>query len=1252
MMIPLFQILSPLISHTDYTFDFHVSKAARQRYAFEQALYSLQGTIVVADLAAARKLSQKINAVREAEGIYDRHVTPGMVNGLGLVHEIFHFILRYYEEQENPGVYSRFLKRLLEKFGEDGTESTLLAFIEEFPPLAVQSGKLTPREYLKGITKGKPNRELLLEELLLLYLSNINPAFQRLQDLFDDSKLKEKSKYKEFLKETKSFFKSEKPFSLENLPLIDALENSILGSPSDVGGQLEYFMKRWHIAIAPFWRDRILKGWDLLAEDTKLFTEHGHKGAPPVPQFPGPADATADLKRAMAEGRMYDADAVDMSYFEEERFTSDIEWMPNVVMLAKNSFVWMAQLSKKYKQDIYRLDQIPDEELDQLARWNFNALWLIGVWERSNASKRIKQFCGNPEAAPSAYSLFDYDIAGQLGGQQAYENLRERCAQRGIKLASDMVPNHTGIFSRWLIEHPDFYIQNDYPPFPGYSFTGPDLSEDGRYQIRIEDKYYSKEDAAVVFQMVENETGRVRYIYHGNDGTNMPWNDTAQLNLLIPEVREALIQQIMSVARKFPIIRFDAAMTLAKKHFQRLWFPQPGAGGAIPSRADYGMTRQQFDEAIPIEFWREVVDRINHEMPETLLLAEAFWLMEGYFVRTLGMHRVYNSAFMHMFMKEDNQNYRLVIKNTIEFDPEILKRYVNFMSNPDEETAVNQFGKGDKYFGVAAMMVTMPGLPMFAHGQIEGYTEKYGMEYYKAYYDEYPDEYLVRRHEAEIFPLLSKRYLFSQVDHFEIYDFIAPQGHVNENVFAFSNVFHGERSLALFNNSYEQAEGYIRYSTGKAYKRSANPDDKELRSKRIDEALQLRTEEGYFYVFYDTRQRLEYIRSGRQVNEEGFGVNLFGYQYYVFLNFREVFDSNGEYRQLAERLNGAGVPSIETALKEMKLQPLHDAFRGFYSADNIKMMRQYTGLTMKGEQALTRAKSLKQMPAAFRSGLGELVNGLNDSLNLSLKAQEVAGAIDDDLAMLKSLNTYLEQKPEKKDKLKDLVEQYTVFHNGQSRDPYKNLILIYYTVRRLTIIIRDEKGNGRAPDYYSELMLYKPLWQSLLRLDDNYSVIKREFDLIEILSSTGSIFKQETEQQEDAGGKKTPAVKSEKTVHPGILELMENQRVQAFTNYHDADGAIYYNKENFELLLYWNFTLELLRQGDLIRRKEKSKTSDSIESLLTGNKEFNDTVKQMAAHISDLLTLSDNAGYKYRDFAESVVELAGPAKKKAKTKKG
>ena len=118
------------------------------------------------------------------------------------------------------------------------------------------------------------------------------------------------------------------------------------------------------------------------------------------------------------------------------------------------------------------------------------------------------------------------------------------------------------------------------------------------------------------------------------------------------------------------------------------------------------------------------MDRVAKEAPDTLLLAEAFWMMESYFVRTLGMHRVYNSAFMNLLRDEDNARFRELLKKSLEFDPQIVKRYVNFMNNPDERTAVDQFGKGDKYFGICTLLATLPGLPMIGHGQFEGYTEK------------------------------------------------------------------------------------------------------------------------------------------------------------------------------------------------------------------------------------------------------------------------------------------------------------------------------------------------------------------------------------------------------------------------------------------------------------------------------------------------------------------------------------------------
>jgi len=275
--------------------------------------------------------------------------------------------------------------------------------------------------------------------------------------------------------------------------------------------------------------------------------------------------------------------------------------------------------------------------------------------------------------------------------------------------------------------------------------------------------------------------------------------------------------------------------------------------------------------------------------------------MEGYFVRTLGMHRVYNSAFMHMLRDEDNAKYRLAIKNTLEFDPQILKRYVNFMNNPDEKTAVEQFGKGDKYFGICTLLSTLPGLPMIGHGQVEGYAEKYGMEFRRPKWDETPDDGLIRGHEWRIFPLLHRRYLFADVEQFLLYDFYRPNGSVDEEVFAYSNRFEDQRGLVIYHNKFADTRGWV--------KTSASYTDKskgKLVSKNLAEGLGL-PRNGYI-IFKDYVSHLEYIRSCAELWDKGLYVELGAYQCHAFMDFQ--FVSGNEWKQVFESLNGDGIQSM------------------------------------------------------------------------------------------------------------------------------------------------------------------------------------------------------------------------------------------------------------------------------------------------------------------------------------------------------
>jgi glycosidase len=895
--------------------EFHVAREARDRYQFSDTVSSLQGTVLVANFHAARALAQKMNDKRDLIHFPEQAVKAGQINAMGLIDEILHFVATVYGEQKNPQVRKQALDWMESRFGRQTVEETLAAFVRRFPPLAVYQGEVAADAYLAGSTAGVPHRQLVVEEMLLLWLANANPAFAPYRELFDDTPLQAESAYRQLTTGLHEFFAAQPGFGPDNQNLVDMLRSPAVAVPHSLSGQLAYILERWGALLGKHLY-RLLRGLDFIKEEERPFFAGG----------PGPAQ----VYRFTGEGGQER---------EPERFSPDRDWMPRVVLLAKNTYVWLDQLSRRHQRPIRRLDQVPDEELDTLGRWGISGLWLIGLWERSRASQQIKQLCGNPEAVASAYSLFEYSIAADLGGEEAYRNLKDRAWQRGIRLASDMVPNHMGIDSKWVSEHPDWFIALDHSPFPSYRFSGPDLSRDGRVGIFLEDHYYTRTDAAVVFKRVDRHTGSEKYVYHGNDGTSMPWNDTAQLNYLKPEVREAVIQTILHVARQFPIIRFDAAMTLTKKHYQRLWFPEPGTGGAIPSRAEHGLTADQFNALMPQEFWREVVDRVAREVPDTLLLAEAFWLMEGYFVRTLGMHRVYNSAFMNMLKKEENANYRSVMKNTLEFNPEVLKRFVNFMNNPDEDTAVAQFGKGDKYFGVCTMLVTLPGLPMLGHGQVEGLTEKYGMEYRRAYWDEQPDMDLVRRHEREIFPLLHRRHLFAEVEHFLLYDFFAPEGHVNEDVFAYSNRSGEERVLVVYQNKYATARGWIRTSVGYAGK-TGQGEERRLTQKDLGTGLRLHADDNYFCIFRDQITGLEWLRNSKELFDRGLYLELGAFKVHVFVDFREVRDNEWQqYAHLAASLGGNPVPSIEEALKELLFQPIHQPLKDLVNADLFRRLQ-------------------------------------------------------------------------------------------------------------------------------------------------------------------------------------------------------------------------------------------------------------------------------------------------------------------------
>jgi hypothetical protein len=301
------------------------------------------------------------------------------------------------------------------------------------------------------------------------------------------------------------------------------------------------------------------------------------------------------------------------------------------------------------------------------------------------------------------------------------------------------------------------------------------------------------------------------------------------------------------------------------------------------------------------------------------------------------------------------------------------------MNNPDERTAVDQFGKGDKYFGICMLMSTLPGLPMFGHGQVEGFAEKYGMEFRKALWEEPIDGYLVDRHAREIFPLLHKRALFAGVENFLLYDFITSSGAVDENVIAYSNQHDGARALVIYNNRYGGTEGRIMTSSPALIR--TDSAEKVLSQRSLAESLGVHPDNNLYTIARDQASGLEYIFSSYELATRGLHVSLNGYQYHVFLDFREIHDDEWKsYFHLCAYLNGRGVPNVQEALRELALQPVLGPFREIANAG-------YLGY-LSGQRLESAENALR--PEILTEAAGKMEHFLNGIQHLSGYSNERA----------------------------------------------------------------------------------------------------------------------------------------------------------------------------------------------------------------------------------------------------------------------
>jgi hypothetical protein len=147
-------------------------------------------------------------------------------------------------------------------------------------------------------------------------------------------------------------------------------------------------------------------------------------------------------------------------------------WPKHPTIYEINTWVWLQELGRKYRRSV-TLSAVPREEWDSLSNYGFDAVWFMGVWERSPAGiaianknkglledfKRALPDFRTEDNVGSPYCVKQYTVDAHLGGRDGLAAARRALAERGMGLILDFVPNHVAPDHPWVKDHPEYFVQ-------------------------------------------------------------------------------------------------------------------------------------------------------------------------------------------------------------------------------------------------------------------------------------------------------------------------------------------------------------------------------------------------------------------------------------------------------------------------------------------------------------------------------------------------------------------------------------------------------------------------------------------------------------------------------------------------------------------------------------------------------------------------------------------------------------------------
>jgi len=303
-------------------------------------------------------------------------------------------------------------------------------------------------------------------------------------------------------------------------------------------------------------------------------------------------------------------------------------------------------------------------------------IYLLGVWETGKAGREVslknaawrdhyhvhlpdfreEDVCGSP------FAVKEYKISNHLGGFENILRFKKKLNNRGSKLMLDFVPNHTAPDHPWVTKYTDYYItgsQDDLLEYP-----------DNYTQIQV--------------------NGESIVMAYGRDPYFSGWPDTLQLNYGNNELQEAMIEEMLKIAKSCDGLRVDMAMLLLPDVFERTWGVKPDP------------------------FWERAIRRVKDIHPDFCFLAEVYWDME-WDLQQMGFDFTYDKRLYDRLLDKNPSPVRDHLKAEATFQNKLCR----FLENHDEERIASTLDRGP-HEASAIVAFLSPGMRFFHDGQLDG----------------------------------------------------------------------------------------------------------------------------------------------------------------------------------------------------------------------------------------------------------------------------------------------------------------------------------------------------------------------------------------------------------------------------------------------------------------------------------------------------------------------------------------------------